>query len=119
VNEIENEHRRFRAGALTRRLFRFYTQSIRTGEFDRGFEAENSNACCSGLSLARQAMNVSGKVEMEAAVAADGRVVSVKVIGGSPLLVNSALDALKKWRFQPASKDSAETVEFELNNQMN
>lgn len=56
---------------------------------------------------------------MEAAVAADGRVVSVKVIGGSPLLVNSALDALKKWRFQPASKDSAETVEFELNNQMN
>jgi TonB family protein len=69
-------------------------------------------------SLAKQ-MNVSGKVEMEAAVAADGRVVSVKVIGGSPLLVNCALDALKKWRFQPASKDSAETVEFELNNQMN
>jgi TonB family protein len=64
-------------------------------------------------------MNVSGKVKIEAAVAADGHVVSAKLIGGSPLLVNSARDALKKWRFEPASRDSTETVEFEFNNQMN
>jgi TonB family protein len=69
-------------------------------------------------SLAKQ-MNVSGKVKIEAAVAADGYVVSAKVIGGSPLLVNSALDALKKWSFEPGSKDRSETVEFEFNNQMN
>jgi TonB family protein len=69
-------------------------------------------------SLAKQ-VNVSGKVKIEATVAADGHVVSTKVIGGSPLLINSALDALKKWRFEPGSKDSIEIVEFEFNPQGN
>jgi TonB family protein len=69
-------------------------------------------------SLAKQ-MNVSGKVKIEPTVAADGHVVTTKVIGGSPLLINSALDALKKWRFEPASKDSTEVVEFEFNPQGN
>jgi outer membrane biosynthesis protein TonB len=41
-------------------------------------------------------------------------VVNTKVIGGSPLLVNAALDALKKWRFEPAVKDTTETIEFEF-----
>ena len=67
-------------------------------------------------SLARQ-MNVSGKVKVEATVAADGHVLSTRVVGGSPLLVNAALDALKKWRYEPASKDSVELVEFEFNGQ--
>ena len=63
--------------------------------------------------LARQ-MNVMGKVKIEATVSADGRVVETHVVGGSPLLVNAATDALKKWRFEPASKDSTELVEFEF-----
>lgn len=69
-------------------------------------------------SLAKQ-MNVSGKVKIQATVATDGHVLTTKVIGGSPLLVNSALDALKKWRFEPAPKDTTEIVEFEFNNQGN
>jgi TonB family protein len=69
-------------------------------------------------SLAKQ-MNVSGKVKIEATVAADGHVVTTKVIGGSPLLINSALEALKKWRFEPAPKDTTEVVEFEFNPQGN
>ncbi|HKV04957.1 MAG TPA: energy transducer TonB [Candidatus Acidoferrales bacterium] len=66
--------------------------------------------------LAKQ-MNVTGKVKIEATIAADGHVISTKVVGGSPLLVNSALDALKKWKFEPAAKDSTEIVEFEFNGQ--
>jgi TonB family protein len=66
--------------------------------------------------LARQ-MNVTGKVKIEATVAADGHVLTTRVVGGSPLLVNAALDALKKWRYEPASKDSVELVEFEFNGQ--
>jgi TonB family protein len=66
--------------------------------------------------LAKQ-MNVTGKVKIEATVAADGHVVSTKVVGGSPLLVNAALDALKKWRFEPSSKDTTEIVEFEFSPQ--
>lgn len=63
--------------------------------------------------LARQ-MNVMGKVKIEATVSADGRVVETRVVGGSPLLVNAATDALKKWRFEPGPKDSTELVEFEF-----
>ncbi|MGB8540098.1 MAG: energy transducer TonB [Candidatus Acidiferrales bacterium] len=68
--------------------------------------------------LAKQ-MNVSGKVKVEVTVAADGHVLTTKVIGGSPLLINSALEALKKWRFEPAPKDTVEMVEFEFNTQGN
>lgn len=64
--------------------------------------------------LARQ-MNVSGRVKIEATVAADGRVVSTKVVGGSPLLVNAALDAVKKWHFEPAPRETTEIVEFSFN----
>jgi len=67
-------------------------------------------------SLAKQ-MNVTGKVKIEATIAADGHVISTRVVGGSPLLVNAALDALKKWRFEPAAKDTTEVVEFEFNGQ--
>ncbi len=66
--------------------------------------------------LAKQ-MNVTGKVKIEATVAADGHVMSTRVVGGSPLLVNAALDALKKWHFEPAAKESTEIVEFAFNGQ--
>lgn len=63
--------------------------------------------------LAKQ-MNVAGKVKIEATISPDGRVTSTKVIGGSPLLVGAALDALKKWRYEPAPKESIEVVEFDF-----
>jgi len=66
--------------------------------------------------LARQ-MNVTGKVKVETTIAADGHVVSTRVVGGSPLLVNAALDALKKWRFEPGPKDTTEVIEFEFTGQ--
>jgi TonB family protein len=68
--------------------------------------------------LARQ-MNVTGKVKIEAKIAADGHVADTRVVGGSPLLVNAALDALKKWRFEPAPKETTEIVEFTFNGQGN
>jgi TonB family protein len=68
--------------------------------------------------LARQ-MNVTGKVKIEAKVSPDGRVADTRVIGGSPLLVNAALDALKKWRFEPAPKETTEIVEFSFSGQTN
>ncbi|MGH9740638.1 MAG: energy transducer TonB [Candidatus Acidiferrales bacterium] len=68
--------------------------------------------------LARQ-MNVTGKVKIEAKIAADGHVADTRVVGGSPLLVNAALDALKKWRFEPAPKETTEVVEFTFNGTAN
>jgi TonB family protein len=63
--------------------------------------------------LARQ-MNATGKVKIEATISSDGKVTNTKVIGGSPLLVGAAQDALKKWRFEPAAKESVEVVEFDF-----
>lgn len=62
-------------------------------------------------------MNISGHVKIDATIAADGHVASTKVIGGSPLLVNAALDAVRKWRFEPAPKDTSEIIEFEFSGQ--
>jgi protein TonB len=64
--------------------------------------------------LAKQ-MNVTGKVKIEATISADGRVTGTKVVGGSPLLVGSALDAIKRWRFEAAPKETIEIVEFSFN----
>jgi len=63
--------------------------------------------------LARK-MNVTGRVKIETTIAADGHVVETKVVGGSPLLVNAAADALKKWRFEPGPKETTEIIEFEF-----
>jgi TonB family protein len=64
--------------------------------------------------LAKQ-MNVTGKVKIEVTISPDGRVTSTKVVGGSPLLVGSALDAIKRWRFESATKESTEIIEFDFN----
>jgi len=66
--------------------------------------------------LAKQ-MNVTGKVKIEATVAPDGHVTATRVVGGSPLLVNAALDALKQWHFEPGPKETKEVVEFEFSAQ--
>jgi TonB family protein len=60
--------------------------------------------------IARQ-MRVTGTVRLEATVAADGKVRDTKVIGGSPLLVQEAVTAVKKWKYEEASKESVENVE--------
>lgn len=55
--------------------------------------------------LAKQ-MDVTGKVKILTTISADGRVAGTKVVGGNPVLVNAALDALKRWRFEPAPKEN-------------
>jgi TonB family protein len=61
--------------------------------------------------LARQ-MNVTGKVKLEITIAADGHVSGARTVGGSPLLVGPATEAVKKWRYEPGPKETTEIVEF-------
>lgn len=50
--------------------------------------------------IARQ-MKVAGHVEVEAVVNTDGTVDSVKAVTGNPLLTQSAIQAVQKWKFTP------------------
>jgi protein TonB len=61
--------------------------------------------------LARQA-RIQGNVVLHAIIDKDGRVGELQVISGHPLLVQSALDAVKNWRYQPTQLNG-EAVEVD------
>ncbi|MGC2194187.1 MAG: TonB family protein [Terriglobales bacterium] len=63
--------------------------------------------------LARR-MSISGVVKVQVVVAPNGSVKSTKVVGGHPLLVNAAVDAVKKWHFETASEETTGVVEFKF-----
>lgn len=63
--------------------------------------------------LARQ-MNITGKVKLEATVEPDGNVKNIHALGGSPLLVQAATQALKNWKFEPGPKETTEVIEFDF-----
>ena len=63
--------------------------------------------------LARR-MNITGTVKVLVVVSPSGNLKDTKVVGGNPLLVNAAMDALRKWKFEPADSDSTGTVEFKF-----
>lgn len=44
---------------------------------------------------------VQGSVVMDAVIGTDGTIQQLRVISGNPLLVNAAMEAVKKWRYQP------------------
>jgi len=64
---------------------------------------------------------VQGAVTIDALIDATGRVASMKVISGPALLHQAAMDALKQWKYQPATLDGKPvamhltvTVQFRL-----
>ncbi len=63
--------------------------------------------------LARR-LNISGIVKVEIVIAPNGTVKSTKVIGGHPLLVDAAVDAVKKWRFEPAAEETTGIIDFKF-----
>ncbi len=63
--------------------------------------------------LARK-MNITGVVKVQVVVAPNGTVKDAKVVGGHPVLANAALEAVKKWRFEPAAVESTGVVDFKF-----
>jgi len=63
--------------------------------------------------LARK-MNITGTVKVQVVVAPNGTVKEAKVVGGHPVLATAALDAVKKWRFEPAALESEGVVDFKF-----
>lgn len=60
-------------------------------------------------------MGVSGAVKLELTVAASGKVLDVKILGGHPVLANSAQQVAQGWQFEPGTQSTEQvTVNFTL-----
>ena len=52
-----------------------------------------------------KAQHVAGDVRIDALIDANGRVTTMKVVSGPSLLHQAAMDALRQWKYQPATLD--------------
>jgi len=58
---------------------------------------------------------LTGTVKLRVTIGADGLAKDVEVIGGNPLFISTATDAVKKWKWAPADRASTETLEIKFN----
>ena len=93
-------------------LARGFAQDNSTGEVKNTGSRKVKAAVKPEYPAAARQMRITGTVRLEATVAADGKVRDTKVLGGSPLLVQEATTAVKKWRYEETSKETVETVEI-------
>lgn len=66
--------------------------------------------------LARS-MNIRGTVKLQAQVEANGSVKKIDVVGGHPLLTQSAVTAVGHWKFEPGPKETKEAIEIKFDPQ--
>jgi len=61
--------------------------------------------------LARK-LKLRGVVKLILVIAPDGRVKSTEVMGGNPVLTQAAIEAVSKWRYEPAPQQTHGMVEL-------
>ncbi|MFZ0808285.1 MAG: energy transducer TonB [Candidatus Sulfotelmatobacter sp.] len=59
-------------------------------------------------------MNISGIARIAVTVAPNGTVKEAHIVGGHPVLAGAALDAAKKWRFEPAPTETTGVIDFKF-----
>ncbi len=57
---------------------------------------------------------IGGVVRVEVRIAPNGVVESTRLLGGNPILGQSAIKAIKQWRYAPASSKETLTVKLEF-----
>jgi TonB family protein len=62
-------------------------------------------------------MHIHGVVRVEAVVRPNGSVKSTRVLGGNPVLVDAALDAVGKWKFESGQNETTEVVQLAFEGQ--
>ncbi len=63
--------------------------------------------------LARQ-LEIKGAVKLVVTVEPNGKVRSARALGGNPAFVDAAMRVIDRWKFEPASEPSTETVEIKF-----
>src|SRR5690348_4865386 len=59
-------------------------------------------------------MKLSGTVRVQVVISPNGSVKETKVIGGHPILVTAAVDAVKKWKFDPGNAETTGIMEIKF-----
>ena len=90
-------------------------------------QAQNSPAPATGRAVtARVApaypelakkMHIHGTVKVEAGVRANGTVKSTRILGGNPVLIEAASDAVKLGKFAPGPAETTEVVQLTFEGQ--
>jgi len=62
-------------------------------------------------------MSLKGVVKIEAVVTSNGTVKTVELKGGHPVLAQAAMNAVRKWKWEPASHDTREPIEVRFDPQ--
>lgn len=62
-------------------------------------------------------MHIHGTVKVEAVVRPNGSVKTTRVLGGNPVLVDAALDAVGKWKFESGQSETTEIVQLTFDGQ--
>ena len=57
---------------------------------------------------------IGGMVRVEVVVDANGKVESASLLGGNPILGQSAMKAIKQWKYAPAAAKEKFVVQFEF-----
>jgi len=97
----------------------FASVGTSTGDAQQTLERHVKNKVSPTYPELARKMNLTGVVKLEVTVAPNGTVKDTKVIGGNPILVNAATDAVKKWRFEAANDESTQVVEFKFDPSLN
>ncbi len=63
--------------------------------------------------LARQ-LEIKGAVKLVVTVEPNGKVRSARALGGNPAFVDAAMRVIDRWKFEPTSEPSTETVEIKF-----
>jgi len=57
-------------------------------------------------------MNLQGVVRLRVIVSREGAAKKAEVVGGNPIFVKPAQDAVAEWKWAPASQETTEIVEL-------
>ncbi|MBZ5599355.1 MAG: energy transducer TonB [Acidobacteriia bacterium] len=87
---------------------------VRAGEHEEQLTRKVKNKVAPTYPDVARRMSITGTVRVLVVVTPGGTIKSTKVVGGHPLLVNAALDALKRWRFEPGPDENTGIVEFKF-----
>ena len=59
--------------------------------------------------------SIGGVVKLDLKITANGKVEKISIVGGNPILADSAAQAVKQWQYAPASTASSMLLNVEFN----